>query len=290
MSFFNTIPQLTSETVKQLTNALGVNPINIDTSCSPKPGSIEIPVNTMVSGSDIKIPVNTMVSGSDIKIPVNSMSSVSDIKPKVELQSEDYTKELIELQNQMRYLNNINKLCNQPALPPLPFKLAEAEPMVQLRMVINVEQPKKVESEPKIITPTEPKVIVKLAANTGATPCNFTDEQPKQGEGTIEFTEEISIELPKGTRFSRATIPNVVFILGPVGSSPLDVNAKVSILPNTQYVPKDSTSGVFEYTRKKSQDFYLEAGTQVNLPKGTVFHIGEEQDKVDNDVRLVTLI
>jgi hypothetical protein len=63
----------------------------------------------------------------------------------------------------------------------------------------------------------------------------------------------------------------------------------VSVSPNTCYLPKTDTTGVYLYTGSKSQEFYLETGTRVSIPAGVPFYIGEEEETFTKDT-VVTLL
>ncbi len=132
-------------------------------------------------------------------------------------------------------------------------------------------------------------VSVKLAPNTWATPCILVDAQPSQGTGTVRLLDEVTTNLEYGFQFTRDSLPNMVFTLGKLGTEVRQVNAKVSILPSTGYLPRNDVTGVILYTGLKSQDFYLEAGTRVSIPAGIPFYIGEEEETFTKDT-IVTLL
>jgi len=137
--------------------------------------------------------------------------------------------------------------------------------------------------------PDPNSVKIKLAAKTCATPCILTDAQPLQGLGTVMFVDEITTNFDFGFRFTRDTMPNTAFTLGKLGTPVQRVNAKVSVSPNTCYLPKTDTTGVYLYTGSKSQEFYLETGTRVSIPAGVPFYIGEEEETFTKDT-VVTLL
>ncbi len=132
-------------------------------------------------------------------------------------------------------------------------------------------------------------VSVKLAPNTWATPCILVDAQPSQGTGTVRLLDEVTTNLDYGFQFTRDSLPNMVFTSGKLGTEVSQVNAKVSILPSTGYLPRNDVTGVILYTGLKSQDFYLEAGTRVSIPAGIPFYIGEEEETFTKDT-VVTLL
>ena len=192
-------------------------------------------------------------------------------------------------------------IMGQGLIPPFYPQNHPQNEGLMIHMVFNMPENPEPNPEPKPepllqpmielvqVTPTT-SVKTTLAPNSWATPCNFVDAQPAANEGTIKITEETEIELPNGTQFTFRAIPNVVFTVGPVGTRHLPVNGRVTVPHNTLYLPRDTTTGVPDKIKKLPLDCYFEVGTLFPLPKGTVYHIGEEQNKVDDDFRVVTLV
>ena len=130
------------------------------------------------------------------------------------------------------------------------------------------------------------QVKVTLAKNSSATPATLTDTKPCSDSGTVVFTDEVPTILEYGTQFTRNNLPGMIFTLGKLNSQAID-NVKISI-KKTGYLPRNDTVGVIMYTGRIPQDFYLESGTQVMIPAGAPFFIGEEEETFTKDT-LVTL-
>lgn len=105
---------------------------------------------------------------------------------------------------------------------------------------------------------------------------------PALGQGDIVFMRNLYIDLKQGIQFTRISIPGVVFTLGPIGTQIQPVNSKATIPAGTEYIVRNDPIGIIKKT-EVNQEFLLEVGTLVTIPKDTVFHIGNEEEKFTKD-------
>lgn len=120
-------------------------------------------------------------------------------------------------------------------------------------------------------------VGITLPLGTGATPAKRIDVCPGKNQGLLEFQQELRIMIKEGSRFTSKVLGDkTIFTLGHVGTPIRENSLKIKVSGNTAYLAKNDPIGVIQKTHV-AQDFFLEVGTEIVLPAGTIFHIGEEE-------------
>lgn len=123
---------------------------------------------------------------------------------------------------------------------------------------------------PKKIVQENDKVIT--SKPFGATPSLNINGSPGKNQGLITFVGPI--ELPIGIRFHiKEEFGDLVFTLGKIGTPICD--NKVIIPEGSKYY-KNSNCILVKRTMA-DQEFFLEVGTQFQIPPGIPFHIKEKE-------------
>jgi hypothetical protein len=120
-------------------------------------------------------------------------------------------------------------------------------------------------------------VVVKTNKHTTALSCRLYECAPLYEEGNINFLDGIEFTLEPGTQFSRLSLSDETFVLGKVGTEPVERNCKVTVKKGTRYSIEGDVTGV-DHETQVDQEFYLERGTLVTLPAWVPFHYGDEEE------------
>lgn len=147
--------------------------------------------------------------------------------------------------------------------------------------------------------------------NAGATPIAKADMQPEYGYGRVKFCNQLNCQLPYGTLFTHESSKDV-FSLGepkpvetpkpenkdaidellddltPKPKTPEPVNGLLYVYKGCKFVPFNDEVGVIQCTQV-DQEFYLEKGTPLKLPKGTKYYVGSMVSTLSNDT-IVNLV
>jgi hypothetical protein len=136
--------------------------------------------------------------------------------------------------------------------------------------------------------------MVTLPPGAGATPATRIQVAPGKNQGNLKLMKELIIPIPAGSRFLSKAVGaasgavEIAFTLGPLGAIPQVPSPKIVVPAKTPYLANNDDVGVINLTAI-SQEFFLEQGTEVILPAGTVYHIGEEESAYTKPTRVVLM-
>jgi len=108
--------------------------------------------------------------------------------------------------------------------------------------------------------------------------------QPGSGQGSIVFLDPLRVKLYMGMNFTRTTMPEYLFSLGPSSISISDEylekhNPYTLMVPaGTRYVSQNDQDCIINKTQV-AQEFVLEKNFKFTLPKGIVFNYDGEEDQ-----------